>query len=336
MTARVLVYGDMMLDTMLAGAIGRMSPEAPDAPVVAVEDIAWAAGGAANVAVNVAALGGEARLIGPVGAGPTGEIIEHLANKAGVTTALLPRPRVRATSRVRIVADGRQVMRMDFDEVTPLTAREEAAVLAELPGVVKQADVLVISDYAKGAVTPRLASRLIAMAASFGVMTVVDAKAPAAAHFRGATLVKPNLKEIARACRCAEPRTDEEAAAAAEALRRAARAGFVLLTRGEQGMCLAAERGVVHIAAHAVKAVDVTGAGDTVAAALALALARGDDIVAAARFANAAAAVAVTKRGTAAPTVEEVEFFYAGDQSGSGPHGADQGLAGERAHGRVH
>ena len=202
--------------------------------------------------------------------------------------------------------------------------------LTRLPKV----SAMVISDYAKGGVTPKVAAKVIVAAATLGVSVLVDTKHPAAPYWRGATVIKPNLIEIAAALGTAEPQTDDEAGAAAQALRKRCGATFIVLTRGARGLCLAGDPGVVHIAGHAVKAVDVTGAGDAVAAGLALAVAGGDSILEAARFANAAGAAAVTKAGTAVVSFEEVGFFH--DCDVRGPRRAGRDMAGERASHSVH
>jgi D-beta-D-heptose 7-phosphate kinase/D-beta-D-heptose 1-phosphate adenosyltransferase len=163
---------------------------------------------------------------------------------------------------------------------------------------------------------------------------VVDAKQPAAPHFHGASVIKPNLAEIGAALGRDPPETDKAAAECARSLRKQCSAMCVVLTRGAKGLTIAAEPGEVHIQGHPVTALDVTGAGDVVAAALALALASGAGILDAARFANAAGAAAVTKRGTVAPTFDEVDFFYDCDRRAD--RRPNQGVAGEGLHNRVH
>jgi D-beta-D-heptose 7-phosphate kinase/D-beta-D-heptose 1-phosphate adenosyltransferase len=332
--APVLVYGDVMVDILVNGKVTRMSPEAPTAPVMMLDKVAFAPGGAANVAACVAAIGGQPHLFGMIGDDPAGQILDHELERLNIASDVLTREGRRTTAKARFVGDGRQIVRIDNEEVAPLAGADETEMLERLLDAAGKARALVISDYAKGAVTPAIASRLIMAALALDLPVVLDAKAPAAPHFRGATVVKPNLKEIAGALRRPEPETDHDAGECAQTLRRAMCAAAVVLTRGPKGVCLAADPGELHIAGHAVTAVDVTGAGDAVAAGLALALASGAGIVEAARFANAAGAVAVTKRGTVAPTFDEVEFFYDCDRSW--PRKADQGMAGEGAHGRLH
>lgn len=332
--AHVLTYGDLMLDVLVTGSCRRMSPEAPSAPVMLMDGIAVAAGGAANVAVNVASMGGRSTLIGAIGADATGALLSQCLQASGVATDLLTRDWIHTTAKVRMVEAGRQLMRLDVEEIAPLDAEAEDGMLAHLLEHLPKAHAVMISDYGKGAVTPKVAAKLIMAAALHGTPVIVDSKTPAAKHFVGAGVIKPNLAEIAAAMACKEPETDADAAACAQALMRQVGATFVVLTRGPRGLCLVGETGVLHFAGHAVKEVDVTGAGDAVAAGLALALAGGESIVEAARFANAAGAAAVARLGTAALTFDEIQFFY--DCDVREHHRAGQGMAGERASNRLH
>jgi D-beta-D-heptose 7-phosphate kinase/D-beta-D-heptose 1-phosphate adenosyltransferase len=331
--APVLVYGDVMLDLIVAGLVKRMSPEAPSAPVVTMTEWHMAPGGAANVATSVEAMGGRPTLIGMTGDDPAGAMVREALHKTDINFILMARGPARTTIKTRVVADGSQILRLDIERVDPLEREEEETLVARLLDAASAASVAVISDYAKGAVTPTIAAKLIAACMAHGVPTVIDAKQPAAPHYAGATVIKPNLAEIASALDRPAPETDKTAAEYAQALRQKCGAACVVLTRGPLGLTVAAEPGEMHIAGHPVDAVDVTGAGDVVAGALALALASGAGILDAARFANAAGAAAVTKRGTVPPTYDEVDFFYDCDvRTNQRPQ---QGMAGEGLHGRL-
>lgn len=331
--SHVLTYGDLMLDVLVAGSCRRMSPEAPSAPVLSAEMTTLAPGGAANVAVNIASMGGRATLVGAIGQDPCGQVLGNALQAKGVSSDLLGRE-LGTTVKTRFVDSGSQILRVDYEHVAPLVGSDEDVMLTRLLDHLPKVDAAVISDYGKGCVTPKVAAKLLLAAALQGVPVVVDSKAPAQAHFGGATVIKPNLAEIARAVGCAEPTTDGEAAVCAQTLRRRCGAAFVVLTRGARGISLVGEAGGLHFAGHAVTAVDVTGAGDAVAAALALALAGGESIVEAVRFANAAGAAAVSKMGTAALTYDEINFFY--DCDARGGHRAGQGVEGERPSHRLH
>jgi D-beta-D-heptose 7-phosphate kinase/D-beta-D-heptose 1-phosphate adenosyltransferase len=332
--APVLVYGDVMLDVMIAGGVKRMSPEAPSSPVVSMTGWDFWPGGAANVAVAVAEMGGRANLIGVIGDDPVGQMLREALQKTEVDFLLMTRSTSQTTAKLRMVVDGAQLMRLDRETVQLLEKEDEDEILARVLAAVHKAHIAVISDYAKGTVTPTIASKLIRSAMALGVPVVVDAKQPAAPHFAGASVIKPNLAEIAKALGRPEPETDKAAAECAQALRKQCRAMSVVLTRGAKGLTIAAEPGEVHIEGHRVTAADVTGAGDAVAGALALALASGAGILDAARFANAAGAAAVTKRGTVPPTYDEVDFFYDCDVRAN--QRPQQSMAGEGLHGRVH
>jgi D-beta-D-heptose 7-phosphate kinase / D-beta-D-heptose 1-phosphate adenosyltransferase len=329
----VLVFGDLMLDIMVTGTCHRMSPEAPSAPVLLAKGTTHRPGGAANVAVGVAAMGGYATLIGALGCDTEGGLLA--ASLSGLNgSRFLVRDAVATTSKIRFVGDGRQMMRVDHEDPKPLTEAEIARTMPELTDYATLSKAMVISDYAKGMVAPELAAKMVSVALNGRIPRIVDTKTPLAKHFIGATVLKPNLPEIAAALGCPEPQTDEQAADCAWALWHATDVMYVLLTRGAAGICLVGAPGVLHIPAHQVTAVDVTGAGDAVAAGLALAMARGASIDEAARFANAAGAVVVTHRGTVCPTPDEIGFFY--DPYDSVRDRSGRSLAGSAAQNRLH
>lgn len=329
----ILVFGDLMLDIMVTGTCHRMSPEAPCAPVLLARGTTHRPGGAANVAANVTAMGGYATLIGALGCDMEGGLLTTSLS-GQVKTHFLVRDAVATTSKIRFVGDGKQMMRVDHEDPKPLTDAEIARTLPELVDHATRSKAMVISDYAKGMVAPELAAKMIAVSRDGRIPLIVDTKTPLAKHFFGATVLKPNLPEIAAALGCPEPQTDEQAADCAWALWHATNVMYVLLTRGAAGLCLVGAPGVLHIPAHPVTALDVTGAGDAVSAGLALAMARGASIDEAARFANAAGAVVVTQRGTVAPTPDEIGFFY--DPHDSVRDRAGPSLARSAAQNRLH
>lgn len=303
--ARVLVVGDVMLDRFVYARVSRISPEAP-VPVLAIEREMTSLGGAGNVARNIASLGGRATLIGGRGEDDAGDhIAELLAREPAIEDALVVLEDARTTEKIRYIADQQQVMRADHE--APWPDPENAMALAVAREAIAHHDVLVISDYAKGFLPPILVQGLIALARSHGKPVIVDPKGVAFAHYDGATVITPNRSETGLVTGM-ETGSDAAAAAAAQSLlSRLPALDAVLVTRGAAGLSLA-ERGrdIVHVPSRARDVFDVSGAGDTVVAALALSLAVQSDLQSAARLANIAAGIAVTMVGTAAVTGGEI------------------------------
>ena len=303
--ARVLVVGDVMLDRFVHARVSRISPEAP-VPVLAIEREATSLGGAGNVARNIASLGGRATLIGGRGEDDAGAHVgELLAREAAIEDALVVLEDARTTEKIRYIADQQQVMRADREAPWPDLAN--AMALAAAREAIPHHDVLVISDYAKGFLPPVLVRELIALAARHGKPVIVDPKGTAFSQYDGATVITPNRSETGLATGMDADSDAAVAAAAQDILARLPKLGAVLVTRGPAGLSLA-ERGqkIVHIPSRARDVFDVSGAGDTVVAALALSLAAGSDLQNAARLANIAAGIAVTMVGTAAVTAGEI------------------------------
>jgi D-beta-D-heptose 7-phosphate kinase/D-beta-D-heptose 1-phosphate adenosyltransferase len=305
--APVLVVGDLMLDEFVWGTVTRISPEAP-VPVVEVRRRSFVAGGAANAAANVAALGGNAILAGVVGADAAGDTARDLVTRAGIdTSAVVADPSRPTTTKTRIHAHSQQVVRIDHEESRSITVDVEDALLAQIDEALGTVRGCILSDYAKGVVTPRFAQALIARCRSAGVPVVVDPKGTEYAKYAGAAVVKPNLLEAGRVLN--RELRDRSAVewAGAELLGHLPETGAILITQGADGMTLFERaRPAVHVPALAREVFDVTGAGDTVAATVAVALAAGGDLANACRLAAAAAAVAVGKAGTA--TVSPAEL----------------------------
>ena len=274
-------------------------------------------------------------VLGVIGADASGTLLDAAMDIDGCGSEFMVRD-VHTTSKTRFVAGGKQLLRVDMEGMAkPLSREEQTELMARLFKVAEFAQAIVISDYAKGAVTPAIASGLICYGNERGIPVIVDTKQPLAKHYRGATVIKPNLKEAAEAQRRPIPTTVHDARPYAGVIWLRAKAQYVLMTMGSMGMALAsAGDEVLHVPAHPVKEIDVTGAGDTVAAALALALARGEDILEAARFANAAAAVVVTKSGTARPSLAEIRFFH--DPDLGRDRTSRRTVAGQGAESRLH
>jgi D-beta-D-heptose 7-phosphate kinase/D-beta-D-heptose 1-phosphate adenosyltransferase len=303
---RVLVLGDVMLDEFLWGRVARISPEAP-VPVVQVQRQSYHLGGAGNVACNLRSLGGEAVVVGVIGEDPAARTLREALRDAGVDSALAVADSGRPTTvKTRIVAHHQQVVRADREVDDPVPARLEARLLEAVRARLPQCGALVVSDYQKGVVTPGLMRAVRALAARRGVPVLVDPKVRHFGLYRRVRMVTPNQLEAEQATGI-RIRRDADLRAAGNRILKVVGCDAVLITRGEQGMALF-ERGrrPLQIPTAAREVFDVTGAGDTVIAALALAVCAGAALFEAAALANYAAGVVVGKLGTATATPQEV------------------------------
>jgi len=310
---RVLVLGDLMLDRFVWGDVRRISPEAP-VPVVRVTAEETRAGGAGNVVANVAALGGRPAVAGVIGMDAAGNHLLQALRRAGADTSAVLRVRNPGTiEKTRIIAHHQQVVRLDRenrgaeDLTAALRRRLAAAVLARL----RRADVLVVSDYGKGAIGADLLEQLASAHARRPFTWVVDPKGVNFPHYRRASLVKPNLLEAAHASGI-EITGPETLRRAGQTLLERWETEAVLISRGEDGMTLFRRGGAVRTFPTAAREVfDVTGAGDTVVATCALALGAGGSLEDATQLANHAAGIVVGKIGTANVTARELRAALA-------------------------
>jgi len=303
---RVLVLGDVMLDEFVWGKVARISPEAP-VPVVQVEDQSFHLGGAGNVAANVRSLGGAAILSGVIGEDAAGERVRSALLAAGVEPLLVASSDGRPTTvKTRIIAHHQQVVRADRERSDEISGHLAAALGDGVRRVLSSCHAVVVSDYQKGVVTADLMRRLLPLARRLRIPVLVDPKVPHLARYRRVTVVTPNQLEAEQAT--GRPiRTADDLRAAGRRLLSLLGCRAALITRGEHGMSLF-ERGrpAVHIPTAAREVFDVTGAGDTVIATLALALSAGAGFAEAAALANHAAGVVVGKLGTAQATPGEL------------------------------
>ncbi len=301
--ARVLVVGDVMLDRYISGSVERISPEAP-VPVVRVEEESSAAGGAANVAANVAAVGATCRIVGYVGRDAEGDLLrERLAVLRIDTEGLLSSEERPTTVKTRILARRQQVARVDHESDADLSADHAAAVAEVLASLASEADVLVAADYDKGVLAPTVVRAFLDAGRRTGIPTVVDPKRRNFFAYPGVTVFKPNAKELSDATG-ETVRADDPAWM--DANRRRLGCLNLLLTVGERGMVLRREHGLVRIPAAARSVFDVSGAGDTVTAVVAVSLAAGAGPEEAALLATHAAAVEVGKVGVATVSSDEI------------------------------
>ncbi len=276
----ILCVGDIMLDDFVYGEVTRISPEAPT-PVLQVTHNAVEIGGAGNVARNIAALGAQCIFVGLVGDDEAGRILSSALAKLGPVIPDLVVDRTRQTTRkVRYVSEhhSTHLMRADWETAEPASAESEAAIIASAEAAMPKVGAVVLSDYAKGTLTERVIRAIIAEARRLGKPVIVDPKGHDYRVYRGATLITPNSKELAAAVH--RPLTTEaDIAAAAAELARMVDSEAVLVTRSEEGMTLHVEgRAPIHIPAYPVKVRDVSGAGDTVAAVMAVLLAMGTPV----------------------------------------------------------
>ena len=304
-SARLVVVGDVMVDRFIRGAVERVSPEAP-IPVLRVAEEESMVGGAGNTARNATALGARVVLAGVVGDDAAGLELERLARAVGgLDPRFLTVPGRRTTVKTRYFGAAQQLLRADAEDSGPLAAADAERLVAAVKAELSGAGAVVISDYAKGAVGGGISGAIIVAARAVGVPVLVDPKGANFERYRMATVLTPNASELADATGLPVSTEAEAAAAAGEVLKTTA-ADAVVATRGRRGLSVVRASGAVHLPVRARDVYDVSGAGDTVVAALAAALAVGADVGEGAAFANAAAGVVVGKVGTAVATVDEV------------------------------
>ena len=317
--ARVLVVGDVMLDRYYHGSANRISPEAP-VPVVRVSNQEDRPGGAGNVALNIAALGGAATLVGVVGTDATAEDLGARLSAAGVRCEFLVSQDKPTITKLRVISQHQQLLRMDFEQ--PFDAQDVADLQPRFESVLESAQVVIVSDYAKGALQDVPA--IIRAARAAGKPVIVDPKGSDFEKYRGATLITPNLHEFETVVgHCS---TEQELITKGLALMSELALEAILITRGESGMTLLRpNKAELHLPARAQEVFDVTGAGDTVISVLAASLAAGEDFAEATALANLAASLAVGKLGTAAISGPELRrALHSDSASGRGVMSAEQ------------
>ncbi len=320
---RVLVVGDVMLDRYWEGQANRISPEAP-VPAVRVQREFDRLGGAANVALNVKTLGAQCTLLGIVGKDPSGQSIQSMLNAVGIENFLHIDEDGITTEKLRVLARGQQMIRLDFEEKASTAAAK--AVESAFKSACKNADIVVLSDYAKGSLEHSKA--MIATANQLGIPVVVDPKGTNFSKYQGATLLTPNLSEFSAVA--GECHDDEQIAKRAQSLCESLQLKAMLVTKSEKGMSLIeatknnplskGHAQSLHLPTAAKEVFDVTGAGDTVVATLATALGAGMSLQEATAWSNVAAGIAVGKVGTAAVTHQELQGEMTTQNKGSSSH----------------
>ena len=297
--ARVLVAGDVMLDRYWFGEVSRISPEAP-VPVVKVDRVEERPGGAANVARNVAALSAKASLLSVVGRDEAGRSLRQLLKRDRIAASLHDDPTITTTVKLRVIGRRQQLLRADFE--TPPSHEVLASKLKDFERLLKNCDVVILSDYGKGGLAH--IARMIALARRHNKPVLVDPKGEDYSRYRGATLVTPNRAELHAVI--GDWSNETALTTKAQNLRQRLGIGAMLVTRSEEGMTLYRRGSRLHVPAQAREVYDVSGAGDTVIATIAVMLAAGQDLESAVRIANRAAGIVVGKFGTAVVQPDEL------------------------------
>lgn len=311
-SAHIVCVGDVIMDFFVHGNVSRISPEAP-VPILLETRRTESIGGAGNVVRNLSSMGAKCAFIGVIGHDKEGDLVEQHATKLkGVEIKLIRSPLRPTTKKIRYLSQGgAHVLRVDREYTTEISEQTIDTIIAMVKQSLTPASALLISDYGKGLFTPRLLKELIQHALSIGAFIAVDPKGADYSKYAGASLLTPNLKELAQATD--EPvGSDEEIVHAARKIIKQCGIGTVLVTRSQEGMTLVPSSGeVTHIPTQAIEIYDVSGAGDTVISALTAAYKTGVSLLEAARFANAAAGIVVGKIGTAAVTLDELRATLA-------------------------
>ena len=302
----ILVIGDVILDRYWWGDVSRISPEAP-VPVVRLNNTTLAAGGAANVAANIAGLGANPILVGIVGDDEGAQQFPDVLRSANVSSDHLVSDRHRPTTvKTRVIAHSHHVVRVDQEHADGISVETENAIVDKLKTEIARADAIAVSDYAKGMLTQRVLNALFQIAGESGKPVLVDPKGKDYSKYKGAALLTPNRREAAEACNYEDQ--GDVVSRAGSRLMNELDLDALLVTEGEEGMTLfRRSHPSIRMAAEAREVYDVTGAGDTVIATLAVAIGAGADVEQAARIANVAAGLVVEQVGTTAVTLAGLE-----------------------------
>ena len=294
---RVGVIGDLMYDTYTTGKVRRISPEAP-VSVLHVLKEEGRPGGAGNVVLNLLSLGAQVSVIGRVGQDVAGEsIVKLLASEGACVDGIVRQPAYQTPVKNRLIADAQQVLRVDFEAITPIPENVEQQVVEKLPSLLNGIDILAVSDYGKGFLSPTLLATVIEMASDRNIPVIVDPKGDDFTRYQGAAVIKPNLQEAYAAAQLSMTAPLEQVA---EAIFKKVNIDLLMITRSEAGISLFGRDGSrLDFPVRSKEVKDVTGAGDTVLAMVSVALANKLEIGDAARLANIAAGIAIERLGCA-------------------------------------
>lgn len=303
---KILIIGDLMLDEYLSGKTTRLSPEAP-VPIVEVESVNYVPGGAANAANNVNALGDEAVLVGVVGKDENGQKLIKLLQKQDIKTGGIFEDSERpTTTKSRIISQGQQIVRIDKENRKPISKKLENKLLTFIRKAISRVNIILISDYAKGVITPSMSKAIISLAKNSGKQVLVDPKGGDFSKYRDCFLITPNLKELETALKI-QLKNIKKLPQAARMLLAHVNSEAVLVTLGADGMALLEKSGkYTDVPSADVKVVDISGAGDTAIATYALSLAAGADFEEAMLLSTYACSIVIGKLGTATTSRDEL------------------------------
>lgn len=299
---KVLVAGDLLLDRYTIGSVKRISPESP-VPVVAVEKEEVKAGGAGNVMLNLRALGADVVAMARVGNDPAGKQLKKELNLKGINTELIVTDQAPTPVKQRVIAEGQQLVRIDQEQILPLSLSAEAKLLYAIPEILQCCQVVAISDYGKGTLSDVLLHTLIHEAKRLGIPVVIDPKGNCYKKYEGATVVKPNRKEAYQAANCAPDTPLEQVV---EIIRKQVDMETLMVTLSGEGIGYWDKTGGDIVSAQVKEIVDVTGAGDTVLASVTLALGNQLSIKEAAQLANIAAGLAIERLGCVSVCMQQI------------------------------
>jgi len=302
----ILVIGDLMLDHYIFGSATRLSPEAP-VPVVNVQKERKIIGGAANVASNLVDLGAKVSLAGVTGEDLFGAEIITLLKKKQIDTELIVKDASRSTTvKTRVIAGNHQIVRIDMEDTHDVSSTLEASFLASLDEAIKTSDIIILSDYNKGLLTPSLSLAIIARCNALNKKIIVDPKGLDYSKYSGAYLIKPNRKELAEAAKTRHVHSQEDLENAAAVIFECTSATYLIVTLSEGGIAIITPEDAQILPVVATEVYDVTGAGDTVMATLAYCLSLGFSIEEACHYANYAASIVIKQIGSATTTIDEI------------------------------
>jgi rfaE bifunctional protein kinase chain/domain len=302
----VLVIGDLMIDHYIMGSATRLSPEAP-VPIVNVKKETTTLGGAGNVVQNLVALGAHVAVAGVIGNDASGRNLIDILEQEGVKTNAIIRDGLRPTTvKTRVLAGSHQLVRVDREVTDPVSPEVEEELILALKANIAGADIVIFSDYNKGLFAPELTQRMIGIATEHEKKVVIDPKGLNYEKYKGAFIIKPNRKELAEAAKVEKIRNITELRNAAKTIFDQTNTTYLIVTLSEEGMAIVTERSSKLLPVKATEVFDVTGAGDTVIAAIAYFVAAGLSVEEACELANHAAAIVIRHIGSATTTVEEV------------------------------
>jgi D-beta-D-heptose 7-phosphate kinase/D-beta-D-heptose 1-phosphate adenosyltransferase len=309
--AKILIVGDVMLDRYNVGSVSRISPEAP-VPVVNVKKMTQTLGGAGNVANNIAHLQAGATIVGSCGKDADATALKSMLDDINTKYSFIETDSP-TTTKLRVIGDKQQIVRLDFEEITPMRGKLADKAIKTITAEMSQCSAVVISDYGKGFCTFEVCEEIIRVASNQGIPVIVDPKGSDWRKYAGATTITPNVKELGEAVGRHVENIDEDVVLAAREIIERTRVDYLVITRSEKGISIVWQDEYMHMPTEAREVFDVSGAGDTVVASLALCLSKQYEISDAVKVANKAAGIVVSKMGTAPVFLSELNGSFNSD-----------------------